>query len=210
MRKLFLLAAVALAGLWTATVVSATGQAATSSSPVLTRTVGVGQRGKLAVGHVLRAPVPAGAVHARFQWLRCNIHGRGCVPIRHATRRFYRARPADLNHTLRARITWRGRRSVTTAATPQVGRRLPQNTSLPTISDGGQGGGTLSGPIVGDVLTGTNGTWTGAVRYTYQWEDCDAAGSNCAAIAGATARTYTLVDSDVDHTLVFVVTAYNY
>lgn len=85
----------------------------------------------------------------------------------------------------------------------------PVNVSLPVLSDGGQGGGTLSAPIVGDVLTGSNGTWTGAVRYTYQWEDCNSSGLDCAAISGATTSTYTIQSTDVGDTIVFQVTAYN-
>jgi hypothetical protein len=84
------------------------------------------------------------------------------------------------------------------------------NTVIPAITDGGQGGGSMSGPIIGDVLTGSTGTWQNAVRFTYQWEDCDATGANCVPISGATTQTYTLQNSDVGGTIVFVVTAYNF
>jgi hypothetical protein len=84
------------------------------------------------------------------------------------------------------------------------------NTAIPAITDGAQGGGSLSGPMVGDVLTGSDGTWQDAVRFTYQWEACDTAGANCLPISGATTQTYTLQNSDVGATIVFVVTAYNF
>lgn len=90
-------------------------------------------------------------------------------------------RLAELRHTLRARVTWRGSSSSVSAATAQLGRKLPVNASPPTITDGGQGGGSIAGPIVGGVLAGSNGAWTGAVRYTYQSEDCGATGANCTA-----------------------------
>ena len=44
----------------------------------------------------------------------------------------------------------------------------------------------------GSTLTADHGTWTGTtpITYTYQWQRCDAAGANCADIAGATGSTY--------------------
>ena len=35
----------------------------------------------------------------------------------------------------------------------------------------------------------------------YQWQDCDASGGNCSAIAGATSQSYTPANGDVGHTL---------
>ena len=57
----------------------------------------------------------------------------------------------------------------------------PVNTAAPVVS----GTGT-----VGQNLTTTNGTWTGADSYTYQWL------RNGATIAGATANVYALVGAD--------------
>ena len=54
---------------------------------------------------------------------------------------------------------------------------------------------------VGDVLTSTTGTWTGATSFAYQWA------GNGTKIAGATAATYTPVSSDAGHTLTSTVTA---
>ena len=45
--------------------------------------------------------------------------------------------------------------------------------------------------------------------YTYQWQRCDAAGTDCADIAGATDPTYTLTPHDVGATVRVVVTATN-
>jgi hypothetical protein len=78
----------------------------------------------------------------------------------------------------------------------------PTNSAAPTIS------GT---PQVGQVLTANNGTWNSDTTptYSYQWQRCDTAGNNCAAIPGATAQTYTVQAADVDKTLRVVVTATN-
>lgn len=213
MRKLILAAVVALVALWAVALIASGANGAASWSAgdttVHTQTLSVGRKDRLAVGTRLHVRV-AQRVRS-VQWLRCNTRGRDCKRIRGATHATYVVRSGDLGHSLRARVvTWQGNTIVLTAPTPQVGRPLPVNTALPTIADGGQGGGSVSGPIVGDVLTGTNGTWQHAVRFTYQWEDCDANGQNCVPISGATSSTYTLQDSDVGDTLVFQVTAYNF
>ena len=60
------------------------------------------------------------------------------------------------------------------------------------------------------MLTEVHGSWTNSpTSFAYQWMRCDAAGANCAAIAGATAQTYTLTATDVGATLVVRETATN-
>jgi hypothetical protein len=78
----------------------------------------------------------------------------------------------------------------------------PQNTAAPTI------GGT---PQVGQTLTANNGTWSSdtTLTYSYQWQRCDTAGANCAAISGATTQTYVVQSADASKTLRVVVTATN-
>jgi hypothetical protein len=77
----------------------------------------------------------------------------------------------------------------------------PANTATPTISGTAQ---------EGQELSTTNGTWTNTPSsYTYAWSRCDASGSSCAAIDGATSATYTAVTADVAHTLRVTVTAKN-
>ncbi len=68
----------------------------------------------------------------------------------------------------------------------------PTNLEPPVVSGTAQ---------VGQVLTSTSGTWTGATSFAYQWA------GNTAPIAGATAATYTPVSSDAGHTLTATVTA---
>ena len=69
----------------------------------------------------------------------------------------------------------------------------PANTSRPTIWGIAEQGQTL---------TETAGEWTSSpTSLSVQWEKCNASGSGCAAIAGATGPTYTLPVSDVGSTI---------
>lgn len=82
-----------------------------------------------------------------------------------------------------------------------AGQAAPVNTAPPTIS------GT---PTVGGTLTASNGTWSNApTSYAYQWLRCNGGGNSCTPIAGATQKTYTLVDADAGHTIRVRVTATN-
>jgi len=78
----------------------------------------------------------------------------------------------------------------------------PTNAGLPTI------GGTVR---QGEVLTANPGAWSGStpITYAYTWQRCDANGTGCAAIGGATATTYTLVAADVGNTIRVLVVATN-
>jgi hypothetical protein len=88
--------------------------------------------------------------------------------------------------------------STTTVAAPAP----PQNTSAPTVS------GT---PQEKQTLKADPGTWqtTTDATYAYAWQRCDAKGAACAAIANATAQTYTLTADDVGKTIRVNVTAKN-
>src|SRR5919108_2296404 len=77
----------------------------------------------------------------------------------------------------------------------------PINTSPPTIT----GTARQSEP-----LTATNGSWQNSpTSFQYRWLRCDSSGGGCVSIAGATAKTYTLVGADVGHTIRVRVTATN-
>ncbi|HXR11637.1 MAG TPA: GH25 family lysozyme, partial [Gaiellaceae bacterium] len=69
---------------------------------------------------------------------------------------------------------------------------------------------TIAGSAkVGATLAGIPGSWGGGkpVAFTYQWEQCDAAGANCVPISGAAGETYKPVAGDMGHALVLLVTA---
>jgi hypothetical protein len=74
---------------------------------------------------------------------------------------------------------------------------VPINTVPPVIS------GT---PLIGNVLTTTNGTWTsdtGVTGYTYQWY------RGASPILGATNNTYTIQAIDMDENITCQVIAYD-
>jgi len=79
----------------------------------------------------------------------------------------------------------------------------PRSTAAPAVT---------GNATVGSTLTTTNGTWTtdaGTVTYAYQWQSCDAAGANCANVAGATNQTYVVRAADNGKRLRSSVTARN-
>jgi hypothetical protein len=142
-----------------------------------------------------------------YKWQRCDSTGANCSPIAGATSTSYTLTAGDVGHTLRVEVTASniaGSNTATSAATTvvQAPSSQPANTSPPTISGVAQ---------VGQTLTASPGSWTGAqpLTYAYQWQRCDASGASCNPISGATQATYTIVNHDVDSTLVVVVTASN-
>lgn len=60
------------------------------------------------------------------------------------------------------------------------------------------------------TLTVDEGAWTGAPStFSYAWARCDASGNGCAAIAGATSRSYVVSAADSGQTLRVSVTGTN-
>jgi hypothetical protein len=111
-----------------------------------------------------------------------------------------------MGHRLRVRVTAinadgsANARSAPTAIVQQLSA-APKNTERPTIS------GTAR---VGQALTANNGSWSGnPTSFGYQWQRCDADGSNCGNIAGSTSRTYTVRTADLGFRLRVEVTARN-
>jgi hypothetical protein len=70
----------------------------------------------------------------------------------------------------------------------------------------------LSGVVrQGQTLTASSGSWSGVTPITFSvgWQRCDASGSSCATIGGATAFTYALASADVGRTVRVLVVATN-
>lgn len=139
-----------------------------------------------------------------YQWQRCTSSS-SCTNIADATSNTYAAADRDVGHTLRAVVTATNADGSSTANSNQTATVAagtgPQNTARPVVS------GTAT---PGEVLTVSNGTWTGSpTSYSYQWLQCAGAGSACTRIVGATGRTYTVRFADVYSSLRVDVTAKN-
>ena len=112
----------------------------------------------------------------------------------------------DGQHTLKLTVTDAAGNASVVYDSPITTLNAPTNTGSPaSIGHNGD-------LFVGDAVAASEGGWSapsgaGSIDYSYQWQDCDAQANNCAAIAGATAATYTAAPSDTGHTLRVAVTA---
>ena len=138
------------------------------------------------------------------QWQRCDASGNNCTPIASATGQTYTLTATDVGSTIRVQETASNEAGTgTPASSPAVGPVIapPANTAPPTISGTAQ---------QGQMLTALDGSWTNSpTSFAHQWQRCDASGSNCSAIAGATGQTYTLTAADVGSTIRVQETASN-
>jgi RHS repeat-associated protein len=88
------------------------------------------------------------------------------------------------------------------ASTPLGANVAPQNTAAGALSN--------KSARVGTAMKTWDGSWTNEpVIFSYQWESCEADGTRCVPIAGATSQSYTPVQADVGHRLRAMVTATN-
>ena len=143
-----------------------------------------------------------------YQWDSCDQNGANCFNILGATSQTYTLTILDVGTTVRVEVTGSNTAGSSTAISNQTALIsapapiAPSNTSAPTIS---------GNAVIGQTLTGDNGTWSGTqpISYSDQWRRCDQSGNNCTDISGATAQTYTLVTPDLGMTIRFAVTASN-
>ena len=118
-----------------------------------------------------------------------------------------RSTDADVGHAIRVVVTATnaaGDASATSAPTAAVLPAPPVNTTQPPASTGTavDGGTADRRPRHVDRRRPRSPT-------TYQWQRCDADGTDCDDIAGATDETYTPTGDDAGHAIVVVVTATN-
>jgi hypothetical protein len=150
-----------------------------------------------------------GSLGFSYQWTRCNTSGVGCVSIPAATAARYTATTVDVGATLRATVTASNAAgsAVSSSDPTKVVAPAPSTSSAPSAKSAP----TISGGTrVGKTLTISAGSWAGSpTSYAYQWLDCDPAGANCAAIAGAAGATYTVATADCGDTIRATVTATN-
>jgi hypothetical protein len=139
-----------------------------------------------------------------YQWMRCDLQGANCVDIPLASEQAHDLVTQDAGRSLRVRVTAKnvnGEGTAVSAASGAVSPSRAVNTGLPVISGWARNG---------DTLSASNGEWTGGLlEYGYQWQRCDALGSNCADLGGATANSYELTPSDTGSTMRVVVAATN-
>jgi hypothetical protein len=140
-----------------------------------------------------------------YQWERCDSTGASCASVAGATASSYALTSADAGYAMVVSVTASNSSGAATAASATTAvvtyPQPPTNATLPTIS------GTVQS---GHTLTASAGSWSGSpTSYSYQWQHCDSAGSNCANIAGATSATYSLASADVGFTIAVSVTATN-
>lgn len=164
--------------------------------------------GNSAVGQTLNATTGTwtqSPTSFAFQWQRCDSAGANCANVTGAVSESYAAADVDVGSTLRASVSARNAAGAATAVSAPTGvvsaAGAPISTSPPTIS------GT---PQVGQTLTAGTGSWTGSpTSFAIQWQRCNAGGTSCVDVAGATATTYVLGTADVGATIRIVVTATN-
>ncbi|HET7567389.1 MAG TPA: hypothetical protein VFJ91_05315 [Gaiellaceae bacterium] len=182
------------------------GRAAATAAPVNTGTPtisGVAQEGQtLTASDGTWNNSPTSYTYA---WSRCNANGDSCATISGATLKTYQLVAADVAHTVRVTVTAKnadGSADATSAPSAVVASAAaPKNTALPAIS------GTVA---VGEILTVSNGAWSGSpTGYAYAWSRCDANGNACATISGADGPQYKLTAADAGTTVRATVTAKN-
>lgn len=134
-----------------------------------------------------------------YQWERCDSNGTNCQPISGANSDSYVLSSDDVGSMLVVQETasnagGAGRPATSSASAVVQAAGIPVASAPPTVSGTAHQDQTLSE---------SHGTWSNTPSlYAYQWQDCDVAGANCLAIAGATQQTYTLTAADVGHTII--------
>lgn len=134
-----------------------------------------------------------------FAWARCDATLTTCATIAGATADTYTLVAADIGARIVVRVT--ATNVVDTATersdgTPAVLPEAPSVVGLPAVT-------AASGVRDGAKLVASSGTWNGATPMTYaiSWLRCDADGTNCGAVPGASGANYTLTGDDVGHAM---------
>lgn len=170
--------------------------------PAITGTPAVGQTLSVSDG-TWASQIP---LSVSYQWESCDPTGVTCVIIPGANNDTYTLGQEDATSTLAAIVT----------ATNSSGSASYTATLGVLISGGAVAGPVLQAPpsvtgtaTDGQMLTADPGQWSdvNSISYAYQWETCDAQGSNCIPIPGETTSTYVTSDDDVGNTILVVVTA---
>jgi len=142
-----------------------------------------------------------------YQWQTCTTAG-ACTNLAGKTGSSLLLGLAQVGLIMRATIVATnaaGKTSAFSNVTPIVLAKAtaPANVSLPGISGSAH---------VGQRLTATNGVWSGVTTsstYSYQWSRCNADGTSCSSVSGATGQTYGVGQADLGMAIRVNVTAKN-
>ncbi len=163
------------------------------------------QRGKTLTAHP-GSWLGSEALSYTYQWQSCGLYGAACENIVGATASTYTVGAAVVGRTLRVLVTGEEPEHSASDASaltqPVAGEGAPRVEVVPTI----QGTG-----LVGHTLTAAAAAWSaeGTLSEALQWERCNEAGQECAAIAGATSRSYNVAEADTHADLRLLVAATN-
>jgi hypothetical protein len=141
-----------------------------------------------------------------YLWEQCSPTGDGCNPITNATADHYRPAVGDVGHELTVLVVahdQQGQSSQQVMATPIgpiAAPAPPSDATAPTIE-----GNTVQG---GDLIA-EHGRWNSpdVLTYSYEWQRCNAIGTGCTKIDGATRSNYKPTLLDVGHELTVVIAA---
>ncbi|HEV3310685.1 MAG TPA: CARDB domain-containing protein [Chloroflexota bacterium] len=116
--------------------------------------------------------------------------------------------PATYNAAVRVATSTPQTTSSTPSGTATIAVTVPSSPVSPSLIVPPALAGIA---VVGDDLSTTAGSWNGTptITQTYQWQQCDANGANCADISQATQSTYTVQESDIGLTIRAAVIATN-
>jgi serine protease AprX len=178
---------------------SVSSQASNGEPPAIT--------GTAREGEVLRSSsgVWSGSQPVSFvqQWLRCDSAGAQCNPIPGIAGSEYQLASADVDATIRVRVTASnsaGSSSALSSATGTVLPLAPRNLDPPSIVGTARDGSTLHVD---------RGSWLSSrpISLAYQWRRCR--GGGCTEIPGATSAALALGPGDIGATVTATVTAAN-
>lgn len=160
--------------------------------PVVTGAAGVGQVLSTSNGTWAGAPTLYS-----YRWQRCSPgNANSCADIAGATAATYQLTAADAGFGVRSEVTAlnaAGASAPEASAVTSVVVSIPASTAAPVL---------FGAAGVGRVLSTSGGDWNPASStLAYQWLQCAADGSGCAAIPGATGTAYAVGAADAGHTL---------
>ncbi len=147
----------------------------------------------------------SGTITYAYQWYRCDENGGHCNSVHGATRGSYTLVASDVGKTIGLTVRATDSTGTTPAYASLAGLVAAKGAGLAATAQPALAGNAA----VGQTLTVTPGTWSGATpsTFTYAWLRCNANGRLCTRVAAATAASYTLTADDSGHTIVAAVTA---